>query len=258
MMEPLELRVLFAGYAVKDLGVMQGHRITDEGYVLGERDDQPVVIAPDGTELVLTQPGGTSGVAIDRNSTGLVLVNTASSVFPDRAVLYENGQQKTVVTNSNSGVRLTDEGDVLLSGTLAALWRSGTTTSLGIGISASDINDLGEIVGTAENSLGNEGFIRSTSGTRRPLGYLSSYSKAYGVNNDSQVVGESNRHAFLWDEGQMNDLGTLDGDQSSEAKAINDQRQVVGYSSDMFYGGERRAFVYQVVISMQSGSTAGG
>ena len=57
-------------------------------------------------------------------------------------------------------------------------------------------------------------------------------SAAYGINDAGQVVGGSydasaNFHAFLWQNGSMQDLGTLGGDYSS-AEAINETGQVVG------------------------------
>ena len=53
------------------------------------------------------------------------------------------------------------------------------------------------------------------------------------INDAGDVVGEADvpgsqaHHAFLWREGVMTDLGTLDG--SSHATAINSKGQIVGY-----------------------------
>jgi probable HAF family extracellular repeat protein len=67
-----------------------------------------------------------------------------------------------------------------------------------------------------------------------------SSSKAYGMNDAGQVVGIADTssgfsHAFLWDEGTMKDLGTLDGYSDSQAYKINNARQVVGsaYTGDL-------------------------
>src|SRR6266571_6354380 len=58
---------------------------------------------------------------------------------------------------------------------------------------------------------------------------------ALGINKSGQVVGSTDTlngpHAFLWSSGSgMQDLGTLPGDNQSQANGINDSGQVVGYS----------------------------
>ena len=62
-----------------------------------------------------------------------------------------------------------------------------------------------------------------------------------GLNNSGQVVGDAmltddpvthmwRDHAFLWDKGKMQDLGTLPGGHRSRPCAINSAGQIVGYS----------------------------
>ena len=80
-----------------------------------------------------------------------------------------------------------------------------------------------------------------------------SESAAFGLNNLAQVVGwshvesDSSRHAFLWDNGTMTDLGLLEGDEHSTARAINDSGTVVGTSErDVVLGsGVYTAFVFK-------------
>jgi probable HAF family extracellular repeat protein len=60
---------------------------------------------------------------------------------------------------------------------------------------------------------------------------------ATAINRSGQVVGDSyvndaganRRHAFIWDQGTMQDLGLLPGSTSCHADAINDAEEVVGY-----------------------------
>jgi probable HAF family extracellular repeat protein len=69
---------------------------------------------------------------------------------------------------------------------------------------------------------------------------------AYGVNDFGQVVGYSylddvNRHAFLYTNGTLSDLGSLGG--YSGANAINDKGIIVGFSSNKV-DGNAHAFLY--------------
>lgn len=79
---------------------------------------------------------------------------------------------------------------------------------------------------------------------------------ARDINDRSEVVGESTivigddltTHAFVWRDGQMTDLGTLDPNPQdiSSASAINEQGQIVGYSTHVarFGGLTRRAVMW--------------
>jgi len=86
-------------------------------------------------------------------------------------------------------------------------------------------------------------------------------SVAMGLNDEGQVVGWSNvdgciaqghpcRHAFLWDDGTMIDLGKLAGDEESVARAINNDGVIVGTSeSDVVAGfGTFHGFVYDAGV----------
>jgi len=131
-------------------------------------------------------------------------------------------------------------------GTLGGTSTSGLPSSDGNGI-----NNAGQVVGEAYTAGGTDhAFLWTNGGTdgvaTNPqmidLGTLpgDSNSIAYGINKATnshgvQVVGESDsasgqRHAFLWQNGVMTDLGTLGGT-FSIAYAISDPGQVTGQAS---------------------------
>ncbi len=63
------------------------------------------------------------------------------------------------------------------------------------------------------------------------LGYLGTSANMTipkAINNQGQIVGDSNSRAFLWENGQMKELPGLDGQRSYSASDINDQGQIVG------------------------------
>src|SRR5205823_193985 len=69
---------------------------------------------------------------------------------------------------------------------------------------------------------------------------------AHGIDDEGTVVGWSEtasgeRHALLWEDDQMRDLGTLGG-KESRAYAINPAGQIVGYADDA--EGRRRACLW--------------
>lgn len=140
---------------------------------------------------------------------------------------------------------INNRGQVL---SLSSVWENGKITPLGsLGggdTQAEDINNRGQVVGTSypnpEVATTNHGFLWENGkmidlGT---LGETESASDAGAINDRGQVVGSAStramdevgneiEHAFLWEDGQMRDLGTLGG-QASEAVAINERGQVVG------------------------------
>jgi probable HAF family extracellular repeat protein len=112
--------------------------------------------------------------------------------------------------------------------------------------SATDINDLGQIVGKSLAPLGNHAFLYSN-GTMFDLGVLpgGNSSEARAINNVGQIVGGSSTmtaqglesHAFLYDNGRMTDIGFLGGELDTLARGINDSGEIVGSSNG-------RAFYY--------------
>jgi probable HAF family extracellular repeat protein len=134
------------------------------------------------------------------------------------------------------------------------------------------INSRGQVVGNASEPgfprvagfLWTRGATNGIPGNRqmRDLGNLAGgdyffNTSAWGINTRGQVVGETDfdwwgwhvSHAFLWDNGTMQDLGTLPGGNWSVARDINDYGKITGYAATDSSGtldGHPHAFVYDI------------
>ncbi len=137
----------------------------------------------------------------------------------------------------------------------ARIWDSGQTIDLGYG-TARDINDVGQVVGVIwrPDAADHDAFVwqdadgngQSDPGEMQFLGGVTTH--PLGINNSGQIVGFSKYttygfQAFLWQDGNMTNLGTFGTDTESSASAINDGGQVTGWS--YMDNGEVRAFRWQ-------------
>jgi len=122
---------------------------------------------------------------------------------------------------------------------------------------ANAINAAGQIAGQAETADGSLHAFLYRDGKMTDLGAPDvDFSKATALNDAGQVVGIfgywTNRkdglawhpddHAFLYDNGKMQDLGTLGG-RMSQAFAINASGQIVGWAENA--DGAKHAFIYR-------------
>jgi probable HAF family extracellular repeat protein len=114
--------------------------------------------------------------------------------------------------------------------------------------SAVAINDLGEIVGVADNASTQSHAFLYKDGAMQDIGTLGgTTSNANGINNKSEIVGRSTLangaiRGFLYKNGTMYDLGTLGG-AATVAFAINDKSEIVGFSR--VSSGQAHAFLYK-------------
>ena len=126
------------------------------------------------------------------------------------------------------------------------------------------INNFGQVVGYLYTANGDQHAFLYSNNKLQDLGALpgGSFSVAFSINDKGQVVGTSQvanrqQHAFLYSSGKLNgfgsraflysdgklqNLGTLPGSNYSYARGLNNEGQVVGFSTT--YSGVQQAFLY--------------
>ena len=124
--------------------------------------------------------------------------------------------------------------------------QNGRLTSLPGRVQAVAINDQGQIAGNrylADDTP--RGFIWQH-GEMTDLGTLGGArtTSVVAINEHGLIIGTSGPRGFVWENGHITLLSPLPGDTRSEVAAINDRGQIVGTS----VGGGPRGTVYHAVI----------
>ncbi len=198
--------------------------------------------------------GDANSYASDINDSGEVAIN---SLYSSNSFFYSNGSLKTISPlpgDNQLGVAdINNLGQVVgnsvnsnkYTGNNPFLYSNDLTQPLPIQDAIPyAINDRTQVVGGASTGtfLYSDG-VTTTIGTPGTV--------AYGLNNLGQAVGILNSgRAFLYENGQTTNLGTLPGDTYSQANDVNDLGQVVG-SSGLTGVNDSRAFVYSSSTGLQ-------
>lgn len=187
-----------------------------------------------------------SYVSVGLNDAGVVVGTTERP--PDNrnraySFLWRNGRLSPLDARMDSAFAINNReqvigGEMTSTGGYLVAWQKGKRTYLAHNANgAYAINESGQVVGTAPMGSNAHAFLWNVDGAGQDLGTLSGYhSSAADINERRQVVGSSEildtgyKHAFLWQNGRMQDLGVLPGCSWSAATAINDYGQVVGTS----------------------------
>ncbi|NLX14564.1 MAG: hypothetical protein GXY44_13055 [Phycisphaerales bacterium] len=218
---------LYSGGYMTDLGTLGGteayaRAINDSGQVVGQAknaqgDWRAFSWVAGGVMRDLGTLGGPSSVAYGINTAGQV-VGYAGTGSASHAFLYSNGVMRDLGT-------------------------------LGYPYSAAfGINDYGQVVGAYLPAGGEQQAFLWEQGTLVDLGSpLLSGSQAWAVNNLGMITGYSwggsDYRSFLYADGLVVDLGTVDEFTQIYAWSINNSGQVVGYMSNPA-GTLSHAFVF--------------
>jgi len=136
------------------------------------------------------------------------------------------------------------------------------------------INGQGLVAGTSSAEASGEGAFRYNPNNPAPmedigLSTRGLNSRGFGINNTGVVVGDSAfiaasttdspiRHAALFSNGSVKDLGTLKKQTFSRANSINGFNQVVGFSGPALDSPKSRAFFWSTSTGMIDLGTLGG
>lgn len=256
----IEVLDMPAGYADPQVNAMN-----DNGLVVGvvyptdEESGEAQAFAWSPTSGTTLSGWGGSALDVNNNDevlvTGTVLRGPIEEYpieeypyLPNHLFLWRSGSPARDIGLGEAGFgegdssrRINESGQVAstlesnLQPSCAFLWdsRSNTRTYLGRDTQAHGINDNGQVLGRSVMTYSS--FIWDPAAGMTDLGAMD----ARDLNEQGQVVGSQEEHAVVWDPATgMTDLGVLHSGETSEAWAINDRGEIVGWSGRTDRTGE--------------------
>jgi probable HAF family extracellular repeat protein len=239
-------------YEFIDLGTLGGQHshamdINDDGQVIGWAYDvtgaRRAFLWEDGVMRDLGTLGGTYfTTADDINDNGQVAGHSSDATGMLRPFLWSDGVMHDLdpggqVPFYGPPLRVNNSGWVVWTGqvgndimgsplTRAFLWRDGASTELATfgGTGASSAYAINDRGQVVGTSNGHA--VLWDQGAVQDLGS----GLARDINSRGQIAGTSGKHAFFWDAGQTTEIGPLPGDSWSSAVVINTVGQVAGVS----------------------------
>jgi probable HAF family extracellular repeat protein len=232
--------------------------------------------------------GGTSSEAAGVNNLGDVVGASTTATAVSHAFLYRNGLMFDLGTlpggSASYATAINDRGEIVgFSGinaygpqfrerTQGFAWVDGTMHALGAlycrcsfnvryGTSrALAIANGGQIVGDSETDRGESfrhAFLWQDNGMRDLGAEVDGAGNSYadGINDINEIVGTVNGRAFLARDGLSQELGVLPGHTASDARAINNKGQVAGNS--VTADGISHAFLWNLGTMRNLGTLPG-
>jgi len=258
-----------AAYGINALGQVVGTSTRTDG-------EGRAFLWSNGTMTDLGTLGGSYSVAYGINNAGQVVGSSttadgsqhafrwSSGVMTDLGTLGSDRYSEARAINNAGQVVGVSQNDYGLT-PRAFVWQAGTMTGIGAANGtnswASDINDIGQVAGTADvQGNGSYSAVIWSNGAMSELAGFDSghYSFASAINASGQVAGSyvqpqaGNNHAYLWSEGQVTELTGGYPYGGYIAVDINDSAQVVG-NSDL----SPDAFVWNNGTATNLGSLGG-